>query len=151
MESGTDQLPLKVCRHCSVASRTEADACPNCGRSYSRSGPRWRWWYAIPIVAAAFAIGYFGISELVYDDDEPATVTEQEATAIETGAPRADVEDQLGPPEGEYANKSAGKSGEGEAVTCTYYELDGQPDTAWQFCFAGDALTSSGPVELPAD
>jgi hypothetical protein len=151
MESGSHQLPLKVCRHCSVASRTEAGECPSCGRSYGRRGLQWRWWYAIPIVALAFAGGYFGLSQLVYDDDEPAAVTEEEATAVQPGTSRADVEEELGAPEGEFANDSVGRTGEGAVVSCTYYELADQPERAWQFCFQGDVLATSEAVDLPAD
>ena len=150
MEPASEQLPLKVCRHCSVASRTESETCPSCGRSYSRGVLRWRWWYAIPIVAIAFAGGYFGLSQLVYDDDEPATVTEEEAGAIEPGASRTEVEDELGAPEDEFANEP--KGGEGAALTCTYYELAGDSsERVWQFCFQGDVLATSVAVDLPAD
>src|SRR5688572_23918531 len=66
MEGRAEEIPLKVCRHCSVASRTNSDECPSCGGSYERRSFRWRWGYVLPIVALAFAGGYFGLSELVY-------------------------------------------------------------------------------------
>ena len=135
MEAGSEQLPLKVCRHCSVATRTDADICPNCGRSYTRGGPRWRWWYAIPIILAAFAIGYFGISELVYDD--PARVTEDEARAIELGTPRGDVEQQLGEP-----NEVTEEAG----LSCGGYEVEGEDDAGWLFCYRQEMLVTSEPV-----
>jgi hypothetical protein len=67
--------PLKVCPHCSLASRTDSETCPNCGKSYVRGRPslRWSWWFAIPIVAAAFLIGYFGISQLIDGDEDGIT------------------------------------------------------------------------------
>jgi hypothetical protein len=135
MEAGPGQLPLKVCRHCSVASRTEDDACPSCGRSYTGRGWGWRWWYAIPIVAAAFAIGYFGISELVYDD--PAKVNEEEAQAIELGTARDDVEQQLGEP-----NEVTEDGG----LSCSAYEVDGQDDADWLFCYRQERLVTSQSV-----
>ena len=135
METASQQLPLKVCRHCSVASRTGDEVCPNCGRSYQRSWPRWRWWYAIPIVAIAFAIGYFGISELVYDD--PATVTEAEAQAIELGTARDDVEQQLGEP-----NEVTDDGG----LSCAAYEVEGQDDADWLFCYRQEKLVTSQSV-----
>lgn len=135
MEAGSEQLPLKVCRHCSVASRTDGDTCPNCGRSYARGGLKWRWWYAIPIVAAAFALGYFVISELVYDN--PARVTEDEAQAIELGTPRDDVEQQLGEP-----NETSEQAG----LSCSAYEIEGQDDASWLFCYRQDMLVTSEPV-----
>jgi hypothetical protein len=136
MEGASQQLPLKVCRHCSVASRTEEAACPNCGRSYSRAGLTWRWWYALPIVAIAFALGYFVISEVVYDDSP--TVTEAEATAIELGTPRADVEDALGEP-GESSVEAAG-------LSCSAYDLAAPPDSQWVFCYREDKLVTSEPI-----
>src|SRR5215211_3701265 len=91
--------PLKVCRHCSVASRTDAATCPSCGRPYERHiWPwGWRWWFAIPIVVLAFAVGYFGISKLIEDDDPPG-VTAQDAGAVEPGVTQAELEDELGEP-----------------------------------------------------
>jgi hypothetical protein len=137
MESGSQQLPLKVCRHCSVASRTESATCPSCGQPYARRSLQWRWWYAIPIVALAFAIGYFGLSELVYDD-EPATVTEDEASAIELGSAPEEVEEALGEP-GQTSEDAAG-------LSCVGYDIEGQPEGTWLFCFGQDKLVSSAPV-----
>lgn len=62
-----------------MATRTDADVCPSCGGSYVGGGRprlRWSWWFAIPIVAAAFLIGLFGISRLVDGDEGDAPVWE---------------------------------------------------------------------------
>ena len=85
MESETSQLPLKVCPHCSVASRTEADVCPSCGKPYVRRPLRWRWWLVIPIVVLAFGVGYGG--RLLFDNgsDESGTITTQQARAVKPG------------------------------------------------------------------
>jgi hypothetical protein len=143
------ETPLKVCPHCSVASRTDADACPSCGKPYARRGlrlslpSRWHWWYAIPIVAAAFAIGYFGISQLVDDDSEPeaGAITPEQAAAVPDGVARSDLADHL---DGESPAlvQQRGKQGE----TCEYYGITGQRDAVWEFCFEGDRLVSSAPL-----
>jgi hypothetical protein len=139
---GQSEVPLKVCPNCSVASRTDAETCPSCGKPYMRRGlewPRrleWRWWFAIPIVAAAFLIGYFGLSELI--DDEPKRITAQEATAIEADSSRSAVVEQLGEPASETAV--------GEGQTCLQYEVTDAPEPTWLFCFREDKLVSSSPV-----
>jgi len=132
--------PLKVCRHCSVASRTDAATCPSCGRPYERHiWPwGWRWWFAIPIVVLAFAVGYFGISKLIEDDDPPG-VTAQDAGGVEPGVTQAELEDELGEPP-QYERQK----GEGEgALSCAYYGISGEPASVWEFCFRHDALVSS--------
>jgi hypothetical protein len=139
MESGSEQLPLKVCRHCSVASRTESEQCPSCGRSYARPRLQWRWWFAIPIVALAFAGGYFGLSQLVYDDDGNA-VTPEEAQAIAPGTSRTEVEEQLGEPSDADVNA--------RGLSCTTYDVEGESDQAWLFCFGDDKLVSSKPFDV---
>src|SRR5918998_5118809 len=92
MDTPSQEIPLKICRHCSVASRTESETCPSCGRSYERRSFRWRWWYALPIVVLAFAGGYFGLSQLVYDDEDPAGLTLEEARALSDASPPSDLE-----------------------------------------------------------
>jgi hypothetical protein len=145
MEGEPTQPPLKVCPHCSVASRTDADTCPSCGKPYARSGPtlRWSWWLAIPIVAAAFAIGYFGISEL-FDGDgsesDTGTITLEEGEEIPDTVSRADLEARLGEPAVERPQR--GSAG----TTCLFYSITGQADSVWQFCFKGEQLESSGQV-----
>src|ERR671922_381075 len=96
MEGQPAEAPLKVCPHCSVASRTDAETCPSCGKPYARGGPRLRWssWLAIPIVAAAFLIGYFGISQLF--DDEGEGITVEEAESVPQGISQAELTDRLG-------------------------------------------------------
>jgi len=137
MEGQPAQPPLKVCPHCSVASRTDADVCPSCGEPYSRGRRRFgTWWIAIPIVAAAFAIGYFGISNLI--DDEPTEITPEEASAIEQGSSRSAVVESLGEP---LAEEDVGKD-----RTCIQYALTDAPQPNWLFCFQRDKLISTSPV-----
>lgn len=147
MEATPDESPLKVCPHCSVATRTEADVCPSCGGSYVRDRRmprlRWSWWFAIPIVAAAFLVGYFGISRVV-DGDESGEVegeiTLHQARDLPASASQGDVEETLGEPAVERAPR------ENSATTCIFYSLSDQPDTLWQFCFQRGELVSSAPV-----
>jgi hypothetical protein len=138
MEGQPTQPPLKVCPHCSVASRTDADTCPSCGKPYARSGPtlRWSWWLAIPIVAAAFAIGYFGISEL-FDGDDTEGVSREQAEAVPEGISPDELSERLG---GETETVSTG------GLTCASYTVTDGPDPAWLFCFQGDKLVTSEPV-----
>jgi hypothetical protein len=138
MEGQPTQPPLKVCPHCSVASRTDADTCPSCGKPYARSGPtlRWSWWLAIPIVAAAFAIGYFGISEL-FDGDDTEGVSREQAEAVPEGISPDELSERLG---GESETVSTG------GLTCASYTVTDGPDPAWLFCFQGDKLVTSEPV-----
>ena len=143
MDTTATEQPLKVCRHCSVASRTEADTCPSCGKPYERQLWRWRWWMAIPIVVLAFAGGYYGLSELIWDDEEATTITESQAMAV----PDNTTEDQLAARLGgiEPAIVRSRKAGAGK-ITCHYYKLD-EEDAVWEFCFTADkALVTSVKV-----
>ena len=140
MEGEPTQAPLKVCPHCSVASRTDADTCPNCGKSYVRGRPtlRWSWWLAIPIVAAAFAIGYFGISELVDGDDIEGISREQaEAVPVPDEISAAELSQRLG------AESQTVRTG---GFTCASYPVTDGPDPGWLFCFQGDKLVRSDPI-----
>lgn len=143
MEGQPPEPPLKVCPHCSVATRTEADTCPSCGKPYGRGRPqlRWSWWFAIPIVVAAFLIGYFGISQL-FDDEEPAGITVEQAEAVPEDVTRSELAGHLDDQAPARVAKLPGAKG----VTCDQYLVTDQPRTVWQFCFKGDALQSAGPV-----
>ena len=137
MEGQPAEAPLKVCPHCSVASRTDAETCPSCGKPYARGGPRlrWSWWLAIPIVAAAFLIGYFGISQLF--DDEGEGITVEEAESVPQGISRAELTDRLGD------DSETVRTG---GLTCASYPVTDDSDSAWLFCFQGDKLVRSRPV-----
>jgi hypothetical protein len=137
MESEASAAPLKVCPHCAVATRTDAATCPSCGKLYQRR--LWRWWMAIPIVAVAFAIGYFGISKL-FDDDDSGTITAEQGSGIELGVSRGELEERLG-----TALEVNDERAEG-AATCLYYGIADRPDSAWEFCFADDSLVTSEAV-----
>jgi hypothetical protein len=142
MEGQPVEVPLKVCPHCSVASRTDADTCPSCGKPYAPGGLRlrWSWWSAIPIVAAAFAIGYFGISRL-FDDDrsEPGAVTREEAQATPSKLTRPEVEERLSEPAQVITPQGSG-------TTCLFYAVSDESDMLWQFCFMGERQVSSSSV-----
>ena len=146
METESTQLPLKVCRKCSVASRTDAGACPSCGASYRHELWQWRWWMAIPIVALAFAIGYFGISKLV-DDDNSEGITVAEAGAVEQGVSEAELEDQLGEAPAYRRERGDGNA----ALSCAYYAVSDQPDSVWEFCFRDDKLIGSTAIGTESD
>lgn len=142
MEGQPAEVPLKVCPHCSVASRTDAEVCPSCGKPYARRGfeLRWSWWLAIPIVAAAFAIGYFGISKLFDEDDSaPGVITREEAQSTASELTRPEVEDQLGEPARVITPQGTG-------TTCLFYTVSDEGDTLWQFCFMGRKQVSSSSV-----
>jgi hypothetical protein len=99
---------------------------------------------AIPIIAVAFAIGYFGISKL-FDDDDSGTITAEQGFGIELGVSRGELEEQLGEPL-EVSDKRAGG-----AATCLYYGVAERPDSAWEFCFADDSLVTSRAVGGASD
>ncbi len=97
---------------------------------------RWSWWLAIPIVAAAFAIGYFGISEL-FDDDDIEGISREQAEAVPGGISPDELSERLGR---ESETVSTG------SLTCASYTVTDGPDPAWLFCFQGDKLVRSDPI-----
>jgi len=139
MESQSTQPPLKVCRHCSVASRTDAATCPSCGRAYQRR--IWRWWLVIPIVLLAFTVGFFGRKAL--QDEAGDSVKAQQASEVELGISQAELADELAQAEPRHTSSGATEAGE---LTCLYYALEGVEDTDWEFCFTDDVLTTSTEV-----
>jgi hypothetical protein len=142
MEGEPTQPPLKVCPHCSVASRTDADTCPSCGKPYARSGPTLRWslllaiLLAILIVAAAFLIGFYVISEL-FDGDDDEGISREQAEGVPDGISPDELSERLG---GESETVRTG------GLTCASYTVTDGPDPAWLFCFQGDKLVTSEPV-----
>jgi hypothetical protein len=151
MEGHPAEAPLKVCPHCSVASRTDADTCPSCGKPYGRRGvqlqrpPGWRWWYAIPIVAAAFALGYFGIAKLIDGDDSEGYISVDQAAAVPDDVTPSELKARLDDEQPVDVRPQRGS----EDVTCSYYGITGQPRSVWEFCFEGEQLVSSGPLGAP--
>jgi hypothetical protein len=147
MEGRPEGTPLKVCPHCSVASRTDADVCPSCGKPYTRRRftLRWSWWFAIPIVAAAFLIGYFGLSNLFDGDDsdgESGSITLEQGAAVPNDISRGELEGHL---DGEEPALVEPRRGDPK-TTCSYYLVADQADTVWGFCFRRDELVSSAPI-----
>jgi hypothetical protein len=141
---GETARPLKVCRHCSVASRTDAETCPSCGRPYRRR--LWRWWFAIPIVALAFAGGYFGRKAI--QDDEPAGLTSEEARGLTTGASAPEVEPVL---DGQNPVNSRRTTAGGSELLCRAYEVVDEEGTFWELCFLDGRLEISKPLETERD
>jgi hypothetical protein len=144
MESPANQLPLKVCRHCSVASRTDAESCPSCGKSYQRELWRWHWWLAIPIIVLAFGVGY-GARKVLDDDSEPSAITLEQAGSVGPDTTQADLAERFGDPEG-----NIGRIGGAEGSDCVYYEVSDRAETAWVFCFKQDQLVVTRPIPVPA-
>jgi hypothetical protein len=143
MEGESTQPPLKVCRHCSVASRTDAETCPACGRPYRRTLSLW-WWAAIPIVALAFGLGY-GVTELVQDDDsDSGSISFETGRAIEIGVSRDEFDERV--PE-EPLLVETRSTGNAEAE-CLYYAIADE-QRAWEFCFQDDRLATSRPRNVP--
>jgi hypothetical protein len=134
------EAPLKVCRHCSVGSRTDAETCPNCGRPYKRQ--LWRWWFAIPIIAVAFAGGYFGRKAI--QDDEPDGLTIEEARALTLGASPESVENVL---DGQRPGTVRRSSGGGNELVCRAYGVVDEEGTIWELCFLDGRLEISKPLE----
>jgi hypothetical protein len=136
-ESG--QPPLKICPHCSVGSRTDADACPHCGKQYQRSV--WRWWLAIPIAVVAFGAGFFGWQAIRDDDEpEPAGLTIQEARNVTGGALPARVNHVL---DGQRPDRVRRSSAGGSELVCRLYLVVDEERTAWEFCFLDGAVEIS--------
>jgi RNA polymerase subunit RPABC4/transcription elongation factor Spt4 len=146
----SSQTPLKICRHCAVATRTTAAECPACGKPYERQ--LWRWWFAIPIVIAAFFIGYGGRLLISGDgsDDDAGTITLEQGRDVLLGISASELDELLdGEPPAATEERPGGvlgadgaPAGPGDA-TCLYYALGGETDSAWEFCFQGDTLVSS--------
>jgi hypothetical protein len=138
MESSTEpaQPRLKICPRCSVASRTDAERCPNCGRRYRR---RWQpWALGVAILALAFGAGYGG-RQLLSDDSgggSSSEITAQRARGIPLGISRPLLVSRLG-----VSPTVVRPVGGGE--TCLFYPLSDRPDSVWAFCFARGRLKSS--------
>jgi hypothetical protein len=98
---------------------------------------------AIPIVALAFAVGFFG-RKVLTDDEDPSTITRQEGEAIELGSSSDELESTLGEPP--RFTQSRGK-GEAE-LDCSYYAIEGEANATWEFCFQKGNLIASQAVEL---
>jgi hypothetical protein len=150
------EAPLKVCSRCAVASRTNAERCPVCGRAYRR-----RWWplvLAAAIVTLAFAAGYGGRQLLSTDDNDERSSSEigaEQAGAVPLGISRPQLVSRLDIRPTVTRNVEGGR-------TCLFYPLRNQPESAWAFCFAQGKLTTSsrasssdasdpGTTSLPVD
>ncbi len=150
MEAEAKEGPLKICRHCSVASRTEAEDCPACGKPYRRQF-NWKIWGAVAIIIAAFFIG-FGVRKLLQGDDEGAasTITLEQGEAVALGESRAGVVESLdGREPGLEQGEAQPLDGTGQtlpAADCIYYPISDDDPDVWDFCFQDDDLVSSSSV-----
>lgn len=143
MESESTQLPLKVCPHCSVASRTDADTCPSCGKPYARTR-NWRWWIAIAIIVAAFGLGYGG-RKLIQGSDESGEISFAQGKAVKTGISESELRDQVG---GEDPSYEKTLPGPGDAKrTCLYYAISDREGSLWQFCVADGKVVTADAVK----
>lgn len=145
MEGRPADTPLKVCPHCSVASRTDAGECPSCGKPYGTRGwtSRWSWWFAIPIVVAAFLVGLLVIGPLIAGDDSESEVaiTLEQGAAVPEGISQAELESRLD------ASPALVEPRRGRPqTTCAYYPIEGEPGAVWEFCFRDDELFGSTPI-----
>ena len=151
MEAEAKEGPLKICRHCSVASRTEAEDCPACGKPYRRQF-NWKIWGAVGIIVAAFFIG-FGVRKLLQGDDEGAasTITLEQGEAVALGDSRAVVVESLDglEPVLEQQGEAQPLDGTGQTLPppdCIYYPITDDDQNVWEFCFQDDVLVSSSSV-----
>ena len=143
--------PLKICRHCSVVSRTEAAECPACGKPYARQF-NWKVWAALAIIVAAFFVG-FGVRKLLQGDDEgaAATITLEQGEAAALGDTRLEVVASLDGIEPVLEQKGAAPELDGvdqvlPAPSCIYYPITDDEENIWEFCFQEDVLVSSSSV-----
>jgi hypothetical protein len=148
MESESPQPPLKVCPHCSVASRTDADTCPSCGKPYTRPGlrlPGRGVWIAVAIIVAAFGLGY-GVTKLVTSDsEESGSITFAAGNAVKTGVSESEFRDRIG---GEDPSYEKTLPGQGNAKqSCLYYAISDRESSLWQFCFVDGKLVTADAVK----
>jgi RNA polymerase subunit RPABC4/transcription elongation factor Spt4 len=139
MEGQSAQPPLKVCPHCSVASRTDSETCPSCGKPYARQR-RWGVWIAVAIIVAAFALGYGG-RKLI--DNEEAGITFAEGKAVQAGVSESALRDELS---GEDPNQVVHQGQGHQRQTCLDYTITDR-EGSWLFCFVGGNLVSAKTVE----
>jgi hypothetical protein len=144
MNAEPERRPLKICPHCAVASRTDAETCPSCGKPYERRA--WRWWFVIPVAVLAFGAGYFGW-EAIRDDEEsePAGLTIQEARNATVGDLPARVNRVL---DGQRPSRVRRSSAGGNELVCRLYLVVDGEETAWEFCFLNGELEISRPHEF---
>jgi hypothetical protein len=148
MTETVTEAPLKVCPHCAVATRTEADMCPSCGKPYAR-GRRLRvplpgWALALLVIALAFGAGYGGY-RLFKDDGKGSSgkvvidgITFAQARGVMLGTAEPVVLARVrGIP---HVSKTV------NGTTCFYYLLKDQPGNSWGFCFRHGRLSTTGTL-----
>jgi hypothetical protein len=143
MEGQSPQLPLKVCPHCSVASRTDADTCPSCGKPYARAR-NWRWLIAVAVIVAAFGLGYGG-RKLIQDSDESGEISFAQGQAVKTGVSESELRDRIGGEDPSYEKTLPGQGGAKQ--NCLYYAISDREGSLWQFCFLDGKLVSADAVK----
>ena len=151
MEGEAHDGPLKICRHCSVASKTEAEDCPACGKPYRRQF-NWKIWAAVAIIIAAFFVG-FGVRKLLQGDGEgtASTITLEQGEAVPLGDSRSEVVASLDGLEPVLESEGEAQALDGTDQTfppldCIYYPITDDDENIWEFCFQEDGLVSSASV-----
>ena len=151
IEGEAQEGPLKICRHCSVASKTEAEDCPACGKPYRRQF-NWKIWAAVAIIVVAFFVG-FGVRKLLQGDDAGAgnTITLEQGEAAPLGDSRSEVVASLDglEPVLEQEGEAQTLDGADQVLPppdCIYYPITDDEENIWEFCFQEDVLVSSSSV-----
>jgi hypothetical protein len=146
MREATDETPLRVCRKCSVAARTDHEACAECGHPYVRRGPKTRVLVGLGLAVVCICAGFLLTSSdkkniAPSSGDHPPTqpparsggLTYQDAYYLKLGTPYGAVVSRFGPPlpnphdEPSRVLKSR----------CFYYPYAGHPQATFQLCFDG--------------
>jgi hypothetical protein len=101
---------------------------------------RWRWWMAVPIVIAAFAIG-FGVTKIANSGDSgqtqpapPRGIPFAQAHLVPLGITEAQLDNRVGVPPALIRHRSTDPP-----QTCRYYPLSDQAGR-YVFCFAKGKL-----------
>jgi len=141
MESHSAELPLRVCPRCAVATRTDSETCPNCGRRYRR---RYRLaGLAVLVVVLAFGVG-FGVRALLSDDDSNSnSISSQQANAVGGGSSRQRLDAIVGDAEPISVRPFIGGG------SCITYASSDSTHRAWLFCFQKDELVERREIQVP--
>jgi hypothetical protein len=96
------------------------------------------------IVALAFGVG-FGGRQLLSNDGRSSSsqISAQQAGAVPLGITRTELVSRLD------VNPTVARP-VGRGLTCLFYPLADQPNSAWAFCFAGGKLRSSSSASSGA-
>lgn len=146
MREATDPAPLKVCRKCSVAARTDHEACPECGHPYVRHGPKRRVLIGLSIAGVCICAGFLlkssnkknaapspGLRPSSQLQARSGTLTYWDAYYLKLGTPYGAVVRRFGPP----LPSPQGEPSRVLKSRCFYYPYAGHPQATFQLCFDG--------------